>query len=132
MPSHNTAEPRSTPQQTLPDRSGGQLKAELSETSSRSVPIREQAADALRAMGSQKTAALDLKLSEGRLSSKLKDGSLTIRHLEQFGADYASEFGEALVKKYGRTNPKANAVEALKDARRELDRAIDLLTEAIS
>lgn len=93
--------------------------------------LREPAAEALRHVyPKQEAAAPDASMSPSRLSHKLKDGSLTLKHLEHFGADYAAEFGEALVKKYGRTNPKANAVEALKDARRELDRAIDLLTEA--
>jgi hypothetical protein len=130
MPVHNTAERRATSQESLPTRCGSMAKADLHPQAG-ATNLRDVAAEAIRTVyPKQEAAAPDCAMSPSRLSHKLKDGSLTLRHLEQFGSEYAAEFGDALVKKYGRTNPKANAVEALKDARRELDRAIDLLTEA--
>lgn len=71
-------------------------KAQLSATELRAV-----AADALRRTTSQKAAAVDIGIDEGRLSHKLKDGSLTLAQLEALGPEFGAEFGRRLLAAYG-------------------------------
>lgn len=85
--------------ETLAEIGGKPIKADL-RSQGGACQMRDVAADAIRHISSQKAAALDMKLSESRLSHKLKDGSVTIKELETLGPSYAAEFGSGLVKKY--------------------------------
>lgn len=99
-----------TPRETLADVRPRCAKATLrpQEGASR---LRESAADALQTVTSQKAAALDIGIHEGRLSHKLRDGSLTLKQLETLGPTYAAALGEQLTERYGeaRESPKAYA-----------------------
>lgn len=117
------------PQQSLPDPSGSTAKASLRETEVIGTVLREVAADALRRVGSsQKAAAITLAISEGRLSSKLKDGSLTLKHLEQFGPGYVEEFARALVERTESNDPRARLRQLFRDLHARLDEVEDEVT----
>lgn len=62
--------------------------------------LRRDAAEAMRRVSSQKSAAITIGLDEGRLSHKNSDGTLTLAQLEKLGPDYAAELGKSLVEKY--------------------------------
>lgn len=89
--------------------------------------FREVAAETLRRGGSQKAAAITLAISEGRLSSKLKDGSLTLKQLEQFGPDYLTEFARGLMERSA-TDPHARVRQLCRELRQRLDDLEDEVT----
>lgn len=116
-----------TPRERLADVRGSavkaDLKAQLPATSMRAV-----AADAIHAVTSQKAAASDIGINEGRLSHKLKDGSLTLAQLEALGPRYTAKLGADLVERFAPlATPLAQAKQCLKDAERSLSEARDLL-----
>ena len=84
--------------------------------------FREVAADALRRMTSQKAAALAIGISEGRLSTKLQDGSLTLRQLEALGLEYAVQLAHDVLVAYGASakSSKQRARERLPEMLREI------------
>lgn len=84
--------------------------------------FRKVAGEALRRVSSQKAAALSMGISEGRLSSKLKDGSLTLKQLETLGADYAVRFALDLLDAFGHVtkSPKERARERLPEIIQEI------------
>lgn len=94
--------------------------------------MRGVAADTVRAMyGKQESAAEEAHLSPSRFSHKLSDGTITLAELERFGGTYAAEFGAALVKTFGSPDPMVQARDALKMARACVDRALEMLVEAV-
>ena len=97
---------------TVPDPSGATLRETLAGVRGKPIKadlrpqapdsrLRDVAADALRRTSSQKAAAIDIDLSEGRLSHKLQDGTLTLAQLEALGPVFAAKFGKDLVEKFG-------------------------------
>lgn len=122
-----------TPRERLADVSGRDAdrpRAELHPQPS-ATRLRDVAAEALQQVTSQKAAAIDIDLSEGRLSHKLKDGTLTLAQLETLGPTYAVKFGEQLIEQFAPlATPKARARQQLRDAERclrELDQVLELL-----
>lgn len=99
-----------TPREKLPETSGQPVKASLRPQ----VPatrLRDVAAEALQQATSQKAAALDIDISEGRLSQ-----------LETLGPQYAVKFGEQLIEQFAPlATPIARARQQVKEARRALD-----------
>lgn len=119
-----------TQRDTLPTRSGGQVKAD-SRPELPGTRLRDVAADALHMTTSQKAAALDIEISDGRLSSKLKDGSLTLAQLESLGPQYAVKLGEQLIETFAPlATPKARAQQQIREIRQrleELDQVLELI-----
>jgi hypothetical protein len=119
-----------TPRESLADLRPRQAKADLraqegatasTDPQSFASPLRDLAAETLRRVTSQKAAAIDIGIHEGRLSHKLKDGSLTVAQLEALGPVYAAELGELLVAQYGPlSDPKDAARKALERIEDEL------------
>lgn len=103
-----------TPRERLADVRGHQAKADLREQVG-ATRLREIAAEALRRVTSQKAAATDIGIHEGRLSHKLKDGSLTLAQLESFEHEpkFYAELGRLLTEAYGPLDdPKVRAQRA--------------------
>ncbi len=73
--------------------------------------------------------ALTIGCSEGRLSSKLAEGTLTLKEIEALGPAAIAELGDALVDTYSQRDPKAKLREELRQARAHLDRALDLFSD---
>lgn len=89
--------------------------------------LRIVAGEALRRVTSQKAAALDIGITEGRLSHKMRDGSLTLAQLEALGPRYAAELGRSLVEQY------EAAIETPRErARRVLPALIREFMEAVA
>jgi len=81
-----------TERNDLPAPSGRAAKADL----------RPHAREAMRdACGKQGAAARDIGISEGRLSSKLEDGSLTLAQIGSLGPGYARALARRLLDAYG-------------------------------
>lgn len=119
---HSIHEPAAAaPRQTLADVRGRAVKAEL-RTQVGASRLRELAAETVKRVSSQKAAAIDLDLSESRLSHKFKDGTITLRELETLGVKYAAEFGRSLIEEYGEAvkSPKEQARERIPELIREL------------
>lgn len=74
-------------------------KAELDPQVS-ATQLRDVAAEALHHVTSQKAAAGEIGIHEGRLSHKLRDGSLTLGQLEALGPVFAAELGRQLTEQY--------------------------------
>lgn len=108
--SQSTGHAAATPRETLADVRPKQAKAELRPQAA-VILLREVAAEAIHRTSSQKAAAVDIGIHEGRLSHKLKDGSLTLAQLETLGPGYAAELGAHLTETYGseRESPKQYA-----------------------
>lgn len=109
-----------TERNRLPGSSGGQLKAGLKAAHK---PLREVVASAVELAMQQKEAAYLIGRSEGRLSSKLKDGSLTVRQLEALGVVFGRRLGEECKREYGTDDPVERMRLALADAKRKLEEA---------
>lgn len=99
-----------TPRETLASVRGSAVKADL-KPQVPATSLREVAAEAIRRVTSQKAAATDIGIHEGRLSHKLRDGSLTLAQLEALGPEYGAELGRELVEQYGplAASPKEHA-----------------------
>lgn len=132
MPSTMRDAADATPRERLADVRPQQAKAELHAHVS-ATRLREVAAEALRRATSQKAAAIDIGIHEGRLSHKLKDGTLTLAQLEELGPTYAAELGEALIESFGAlTDPKAIArreLESIENAVRTIRQFVDHVRE---
>lgn len=63
--------------------------------------LRDDAEEAIDRTSSQKAAAATIGISQGRLSHKNDDGTLTLAQLETLGPEFAVEFGVSIQKKYG-------------------------------
>jgi hypothetical protein len=100
MPQSLPKQLSATARESLADVRGYGAKAEHHPHVSASQ-LREVAATALRKTTSQKAAAADIDIHEGRLSHKLQDGSLTLAQLEKLGPTYAAELGRELTQTYG-------------------------------
>lgn len=100
MASNNTEEPTAMERKSLPALPDKAVKT----ASVPPLPAQDEvlllavAALALRRTCSQKAAAIDMGLSEGRLSTKLTDGSLTLKQLSKLGPKYLSELRRALIE----------------------------------
>lgn len=106
-----------TPQQTLPSPSGLCVKAFL----------RPIARDVIQ-RGKQSSAATEIGISEGRLSSKLGDGTLSLGELEKLGPEVAVTFAEEVLKRLGPLcTPHARVRQSIRNAKLALDEAEQLL-----
>lgn len=91
--------------------------------------LRELAAEALKRVTSQKSAAIDIGIHEGRLSHKLKDGSLTLAQLEALDApQFCAEFGKLLVEQFG---PLSDPKDAARKACDEIEQLARLLRQFV-
>lgn len=115
-----------TPRHSLPERSGGPLKADTRPEDAGTL-LRDVAAEALKRVTSQKVAAIDIKISEGRLSSKLKDGSLTLKQLEALGSIYGQRLGEVCREAYGTEDPQARIRRAIREAQQKIAEVAEAL-----
>jgi len=118
---------------TLPRPSGhaakAALKAELPGTSVRSLP--DIAKDVVQERVKQEAAAEQIGISAGRLSSKLSDGSLTLKQLDALGDDVLVATAEEILETRGR-NPVAVIRQAIRDARKAMEiieQGVDFLSE---
>lgn len=95
--------------------------------------LRLVAKEAMQRVGKQAAAASDIGISEGRLSAKLGDGTLSLGELEKLGPQYAAEFGRQLLERFGPlATPHARAAHLLREMRRmheELSQLIDYFGE---
>lgn len=119
MPTTVTQPNAATPRERLADVSGRPAKAEL-KAQVPAIPLRDVAAEALRRAMSQKAAATDIDISEGRLSHKLKDGSLTLAQLEALGAVFGMRLGEVCREHYGTEDPQARMRRAIREAQEKI------------
>lgn len=131
MPQTMTQPLSATERETLPAPCGAHAKADLRPQ----VPatrLRDVAAEALQRTSSQKSAAIDIAISEGRLSHKLQDGSLTLAQLEALGPSYAVALGESLIEQFAPlATPKARALQQVSEAERalkEIRQALELIS----
>jgi hypothetical protein len=84
--------------------------------------LREVAKDAIRRVGKQGAAAIDIGIHEGRLAHKLSDGTISLAELEKLGPHYAAEFGRQLLERFGAlATPQARARQKIREARQALD-----------
>lgn len=103
------------------------LKAQVSATDFQAV-----VSEAIRAVSSQKAAAVDLGISEGRLSHKLSDGTLTARDLDELGPAVLTEIARRALEVFGPlSTPQSRMREAVRDIRRRCDE-IDQYLEFIA
>jgi hypothetical protein len=124
------AEAGATPRERLAGISGQPVKAAL-RAQLPATPVREVAKDAIHRVSSQKAAAVDLALSEGRLSHKLTDGSLTLAQLEGLDPRVIAEFGKLLTERYAPlVTPQARIREQVRQVRRACDE-IDSFLELV-
>lgn len=124
---HTLTDPRdATPRERLAGVSGKPAKAEL-RTQVGATPLRDVVAEALRRATSQKAAALEIAISEGRLSHKLKDGSLTVAQLEELGAIFGMRLGETCREMYGTEDPQERIRRAIREARQKIDELAEAL-----
>ena len=95
--------------------------------------LRLVAKEAIQRVGKQQAAASDIGISEGRLSAKLGDGTLSLGELEKLGPHYAAEFGRQLLERFGPlSTPHARAqhlMRAIRDMHDEVAQLIDYLGE---
>lgn len=122
-----TNEREATPRERLAGVRGVAAKAEL-KAQVPATRLRDVAAEAMRRAMSQKAAALDMGISEGRLSHKVKDGSLTLAQLEALGGRFAQELGAACLESYGGEGAEARRARLIREARQKLDE----LAEAVA
>jgi len=116
-----------TPRQKLPAPSGQAAKAELDPKPPESF-LRGIARETIQ-RGKQGAAALDIGISEGRLSAKLSDGTLALKDLEALGPEFAVTFAEEVLRQIGPlATPKARAKQLLRD-RRRIDEELEQLME---
>lgn len=91
-----------TERQSLPATSGRPLKIEPQpKVPARTLRLVSTVADAVRLTDQQKNAAAAIGISEGRLSAKLKDGSLTVAQLDRLGDVFGQRLGEECVRTFG-------------------------------
>lgn len=115
-----------TPRERLADVCPRPAKATL-QPQEGATRLREVAAEALRRATSQKAAAADIGVSEGRLSHKVKDGTLTLAQLEALGPEFGRELGDECRRVYGEADPKDRARRVLLSLRRELDELAEVI-----
>jgi hypothetical protein len=120
MPSTLTATAPETRQQKLPSPSGVSAKAErhakVPESSLRSITK-----DVLQ-RGKQAAAATEIGISEGRLSAKLGDGTLSLGELEKLDVSVVVTIAEEVLKTLGPlSTPQARARQLIRSIRQELD-----------
>lgn len=111
-----------SPRERLAEVRGSQAKADLKAQPS-ATRLREIAAEALRRVTSQKAAAAEIGLHQGRLSHKLVDGSLTLAQLEslEHTPAFCAEFGKLLLEEYGQlADPKDYIYKRLRDVEEAL------------
>jgi hypothetical protein len=90
-----------------------QAKATLRVNPSQS-PLRALIGESIRAVSSQKAAALDMAIDPGQLTRQLQSGHLTIERLEALGPQFCARLGERLVQEFGPlTDPKDAARKSL-------------------
>ena len=90
--------------------------------------LREPAKDAIQATQKQGTAATDIGLSEGRLSAKLSDGTITLGELERLGVAWAVRYAEEVLRQHGAlASPAARAREVIRIMHRCLDEVAQYL-----
>lgn len=111
-----------TPQQTLPSPSGRSVRATLIPKAPESF-LRPIAKDVIQ-RGKQSSAATEIGISEGRLSAKLGDGTLTLGELEKLGPAVAVTFAEEVLKQLGPLcTPEARIRQSIRNAKAALDEA---------
>lgn len=128
MPRTLAAGLRATPRESLAEVRGVPLKASLREPQAQlAAPLlREVAADALWKTTSQTAAAIDIEISDGRLSHKLKDGSLTLKQLEKLGPQFGAEFGAGCRRVFGEPDLKERLRREIRETRARLDGLAEL------
>jgi hypothetical protein len=110
-----------TPQERLSGLHGTPAKASLPPKPG-VTELRLVAKEAIQRVGKQSAAATDIGISDGRLSAKLEDGTLSLRELERLGPHYAAEFGRQLLERFGPlATPHARARQLLQEHRRIAD-----------
>lgn len=112
-----------TPRERLADVRPSQAKASLDPQVGASR-LRELAAEALKRVTSQKSAAIDIGIHEGRLSHKLKDGTLTLAQLESLNEPkFCAELGRLLVEEFGTEleDPLTRANRVIREAHAKLE-----------
>jgi hypothetical protein len=76
--------------------------------------LRSLIAESIRAVSSQKAAAIDMQIDASQLARQLKTGHLTVERLEALGPQFLAELGDALIEEYGAlTDPKSAARKSL-------------------
>lgn len=118
-----------TPREKLADVRPQPAKASLhpQEGASR---LRELAAEAIKRVTSQKSAAIDIGIHEGRLSHKLKDGTLTLAQLEALNEPkFCAEFGRLLVEEFGTAleSPQARVDRIVREVHAKLNEIGDIV-----
>lgn len=119
---------------SLPSASGATLRKSLAEVCPSPVKahlepqvpatrLRDDAEEAIRRTSSGKVAASTIGISEGRLSHKHDDGSLTLAQLETLGPEFAVEFAQQLQAAYGplAKTPAQHAEEKLDEIQAALN-----------
>lgn len=93
--------------------------------------LRDVAATAIERTDIQKEVADQIGIHRSRLTHKIKDGSLTLKQLEELGPRFAVLLGQELLETYGPlATPKARAKEDIRTIRKlldELDQALELI-----
>lgn len=98
---------------------------------SQSIALTEVVKDALlRHYGSLKSAALSMTppMDQGQMTRELQTGSFNLEKLQRLDLDGQAFIAEALYEARGSADPKAKALRAIREARRQLDE----LAEAIA
>lgn len=109
-----------TPQQKLPSPSGRSVRAEL-HPKDPERSLRVIAKDVIQ-REKQAAAAEQIGISEGRLSAKLGDGTLSLGELERLDVAVAVTFAEEVLKRLGPlATPEARMRQQIRNARRALD-----------
>lgn len=94
--------------------------------------LREVAATAIERTDIQKEIADQIGIHRSRLTHKLKDGSLTLRQLEELGPEFFVILGQELLETFGPlATPQARARQVIRAIRAALDE-LDQFTELIA
>lgn len=110
-----------TPQERLSEIHGSPAKAALHPKEPETF-LRDIAKDTIQIVGKQGSAATEIDISEGRLSAKLDDGSITLKQLERLGVPYAVRLAEEILRQLGPlATPKDRMRAEIRAMRRHMD-----------
>ena len=126
MGSKVTAALIETPPQTLPSPSGRSARAEL-RPKAPERSLRVIAKDVLQ-RGKQAAAATEIGISEGRLSAKLGDGTLSLGELEKLDVNVVVSIAEEVLRQLG---PLATPPARIRQEIRRIRQACDEIEQGV-